>query len=180
MPGPLPEASRRRRNSPTVPQTKLAAGGRKGRPPNPPYSLGNAGRAWWRWAWALPQALAWDRGALYALGRRAQLEDSLAALDQFDPGSLDQFFAGLKIGGDPDRLRDACRDLGYIIGRLQSLAGGRLSVVREMRELDKRFGLDPKALAENRWEIVKDEEDEPAARPAAKGSSRRARLTVVA
>lgn len=178
MSGPLPAASRRRRNVPAVPATKLPVSGRKGRPPKPPYELRDAGRAWWRWAWTLPQALAWDSGALYALGRRAQLEDSLAVLDYFDPDSLEDFFSGLSLGDD-QAVRDAMRDLGDVIGRLKSLAGGRLGIVKEMRELDKRFGLDPKALAENRWEIVADEA-KPATKKAPKAGGRRARLSVVA
>ena len=178
MPGPLPDGDPRRRNAPTIPATKLAVSGRKGRPPKPPYKLGDAGSAWWRWAWALPQALAWDRGALYSLARRAQLEDSLAALDSFDPHALDWFFASLELG-DGRAVQDAMRDLGDVLGRLKSLAGGRLGVVKEMRELDKRFGLDPKALAENRWEIIADEPEKPVA-VAPAGGGRRDRLTVVA
>lgn len=161
-PGPLPAANARRTNTASIPTTRLPAGGRKGRPPNPPegYNFAEAARNWWKWAWGTPQACAWDAGARYAVARRAQLEDSLAALDRFDPGALEGFFADFRVGSD---LGDALGELGEIIGRLQSLAGGRLAVSREMRELDKRLGLDPKALAELRWVIVADET--PAAKP---------------
>jgi hypothetical protein len=127
--GPLPDPNSRRRNKPTIPTTSLPAGGRKGRIPKVPasYALLTAGTAWWRWAWTLPQAAAWDDGSHYALARRAQLEDTMAALAVDD-------------------------------------ARGRLSVLKEMRELDRRFGLDPKAMAELRWTIVA--EEAPAAKPA--------------
>jgi hypothetical protein len=133
--GPLPNPNARRRNAPTIPTTVLPAGGRKGPAPRVPatYKLMTAGKAWWRWAWSLPQAAAWDTGSHYALARRAQLEDTLAALAVDD-------------------------------------ARGRLSILKEMRELDRRFGLDPKALAELRWTIAEEAPAEqkqtaPAARP---------------
>lgn len=143
MPGPAP----------TIAATALPPGGREGEPPECPYALADAGAAWWRWAWGTPQATQWDAGSHYMLARRAQLEDSLAALDQFDGGALEEFFEGLNIGGDPDRLRAALEDLGWIVGRLQALAGSRLSVLKEMRELDDRFGLDPRAMATLKWTI---------------------------
>jgi hypothetical protein len=128
--GPLPNPNARRRNAPTIPTTNLPAGGRKGRIPKVPesYKLLTAGESWWRWAWHLPQAVAWDDGSHYALARRAQLEDTMAALAVDD-------------------------------------ARGRLSVLKEMRELDRRFGLDPKAMAELRWTIVA--EEAPEKKPAA-------------
>lgn len=86
MPGPLPNPNRRRRNVPEPPKAGLPAGGRKGPAPRCPKStpLGAAGIAWWRWAWKTPQAAAWDTGSLYAVARRATLEDSLAV----DPANL--------------------------------------------------------------------------------------------
>ena len=164
-PGPLPGANTRRTNSPTIPTTRLPAGGRKGRPPNPPegYNLAEAGRNWWKWAWGTPQACAWDPGAKYAVARRARLEDDLAVIGEFDPHALDWFFSSLELS-DEKAVQEAMRELGRIIGDLQRLAGGKLAIEKEMRELDKRLGLDPKALAELRWVIVADEQ--PAAKPA--------------
>lgn len=77
MPGPPPKPAgqRRRKNQPTIPTTELPVDGRDGPAPDPPYELGMAGRAWWDWAWALPQACAWTAGDLYALARRAAMED---------------------------------------------------------------------------------------------------------
>lgn len=157
MPGPLPSAQRRRRNAPTISTTSLPSGGRKGRPPKPPESasLQKAGAAWWKWAWATPQAAAWDPGALYAIARRAQLEDDLAALDLVDHFDLAEL-----LGMDDN---DMVRSLERVIGRLKAAAGGRVTLMREMRELDKRLGLDPKAMAELRWNIEDPEEAKPAA-----------------
>src|ERR1041384_1368966 len=86
MAGPLPDPKRRGRNAPTIPTTELPSSGRPGDAPQPPetYELGKAGQAWWTWAWTLPQACAWDDGALYVAARRAQLEDDLLSFDEVD------------------------------------------------------------------------------------------------
>lgn len=83
--GPLPDPQRRRRNAPTIATVTLPASGRPGPPPRPPAgrSLGKAGKAWWKWAWATPQATQWV-GALYVVATRAQLEDALAAIELDD------------------------------------------------------------------------------------------------
>lgn len=159
--GPLPNPDARRRNSPTISTTTLPFGGRKGRPPKPPESaqLQKAGAAWWKWAWATPQAAAWDSGALYAIARRAQLEDDLAALDLVDHFDLAEL-----LGMEEN---DMLRSLERVIGRLKGSSGGRVALMREMRELDKRLGLDPKAMAELRWKIEDPGDAETAAAPAA-------------
>lgn len=164
--GPLPSENARRRNSPTIPTTNLPVSGRKGRPPKPPeaYALGKAGAAWWKWAWTLPQAMAWDAGAFYSIARRAQLEDDLAILDTFDPFDLAELL-GLE-------ENDALRHLGWVIGRLKGMAGGRVTVLREMRELDNKLGLNPAAMAALRWKIVDDKAPTAAAPVKPKRQSR--------
>lgn len=158
MPGPLPKPNARRRNHPTIPTTKLPAAGRKGRPPKPPagYVLGEAGDQWWRWAWRLPQAAAWDAGAHYHLARRAQLEDDLATLEAVDVDIAE--LLGIE-------KTAAARELDFVIGRLKAMAGGRLAVMREMRELDQRLGLNPEALAKLRWTIVAPDSAASATKP---------------
>jgi hypothetical protein len=170
--GPLPNPQARRRNAPTVQSSTLPAEGRRGRPPKCPYPLAKPGREWWKWAWALPQATKWDKGALYAVARRGQLEDELAILDSFDPFELGDF-----LGMDPT---DALQQLGFVIGQLKSLAGGRLALCKEMRELDKRLGLDPKALAELRWHIEDEDDAKGRSRPATPDNVRRLRAVDVA
>lgn len=87
MPGPLPEKTKRRRNEPTFPTTRLPVSGYRGPIPSAPKSikLGDAGRAWWRWAWRTPQAAAWNAGHVWNVARRAQLEDVWAG--QVEAGS---------------------------------------------------------------------------------------------
>jgi len=154
--GPLPDPNSRRRNAPTIPTTKLPAGGRPGPVPRPPKgaNLGDAGKAWWRWAWRTPQAAAWSTGDHVAIARRAQLEDDLQALE----------FIGLDLDRLPaesdDELAAYLDHLKYVIEKLKSLAGGKLAIAREMRELDDRFGLTPKARAALRWEVVQDQADD--------------------
>lgn len=114
MSGPLPNPQRRRRNAPTIQTTVLPAAGREGPAPESPYELGEDGRRWWEWAWRTPQATKWGAGSLFAVARRARLEDEKQVA----------------------------------------------AVLREMRELDKRLGLDPKALAELRWVIGEPEQSE--------------------
>lgn len=85
MPGPLPDPDAVRRNTPTVPTTVLPLSGRKGETPDLPswMSLSPAGEAWWAWAWATPQAVAWGTsvGMEVTVARRASLEDDLAVAD---------------------------------------------------------------------------------------------------
>jgi hypothetical protein len=156
--GPLPKPGARRHNPPTIPTTSLPVSGRTARPPTPPkgYELSESGKRWWRWAWKLPQAAAWDDGALYHVARRAQLEDDLAAMDSVRGMDL----ADLLDLGDSES--EAIKRVEFVLGRLKGLAGGRLTVLREMRELDERLGLNPAAMAKLRWTIVT---DEPAAVP---------------
>src|SRR5690606_38178692 len=88
--GPLPNPTRRRRNAPTIPSTELPPEGRQGDPPELPegYDLLGPGLAWWGWAWSTPQATQWDDGALYAVARRAKLEDDLWLLERADEFDL--------------------------------------------------------------------------------------------
>jgi hypothetical protein len=150
MSGPLPSENRRRRNAPTIPTTKLPVGGRTEPTLRVPtwVKLGKSGRAWWKWAWSTPQACAWAPGHESMVGRRAALEDDLAAIGTVH--SLDAF--DLLEALEPDAAQTV-RDL---IGRLAGLASGRLAIYREMRELDDRLGLTPKGMAALRWTIVAD------------------------
>lgn len=144
--GPLPNPNARRRNSPTIPTTSLPASGRSEPPPALPHGakLGAAGRRWWAWAWSLPQSFGWSEGDMSALCRRASLEDDLAALGAVK--GLDKLDV---TGGHADELRDTVRSLAGMVS-------GKLGIQREMRELDGRFGLTPKGLADLRWSIVDD------------------------
>lgn len=164
--GPLPTKNPRRRNKPTIPTTELPARGRKGAAPKPPVPLGKRSGAWWKWAWSLPQAAGWSDGDLYALTRRALLEDDLEAIEL-----VDGFNLGWLIGADDER--QAVKQLEAVIGKLKALAGGKLGILREARELDNRFGLTAKGLADLRWKIVAEVEDEVAKKRNAKPARRR-------
>jgi hypothetical protein len=108
------------------------------RAPKCPYALGDAGTAWWKWAWKTPAAAGWDAGAHYTVARRAQLEDERAAIEIADDGDL---FGALLEGADPD----AVRKVQFAIGRLAASATASTGISREMRELEKALGLGPKA-----------------------------------
>lgn len=153
--GPLPDANHRRANAPTIPTTSLPAGGRPGPAPRVPKdsTLGAAGRAWWRWAWSTPQAAAWDTGSFQVVLRRARLEDTVRVLEDFDLGDPPS---------DPDELDGYLETVKWVIQVLKGAATGVLGVMREMRELDDRLGLTPKAMAQLRWSIVAEEEPEKA------------------
>ncbi len=152
MPGPLPNPNSRRRNAPTIATTTLPAEGRAGRAPAVPktYKLGDAGRRWWRWAWRLPQATRWDEGSLYFVARRAQLEDDLDAITLAESATDDGLLAELLAGAD----EDAIERVESVLGMLKRAASGSATVMKEMRELDNRLGLNPKALADLRWTIA--------------------------
>ena len=151
--GPLPSANARRRNAPTIPTNELPAEGRKGPVPKCPYELGAAGDRWWKWAWKLPQAAKWDDGALYVVARRALLEDHAAALDFADTLDLADLFGAMKND-------EAKRTVEFALSLLKRSATGEGALMKEMRELDNRLGLNPKAMVDLRWSIT------PAAEPA--------------
>lgn len=150
MPGPLPDPRRVRRNAPTIPTTNLPVSGRTANAPSVPewIELGHAGQRWWDWAWATPQALGWGDsvGMESVVARRASLEDDLGTLE---------FVHNLDLLDD-EFQSDTAKALRDAINRLASMATGRLSVMREMRELDDRLGMSPKGLAALRWVIVAD------------------------
>lgn len=174
--GPLPKPGARRRNAPTIPTTTLPAGGYAGEIPEPPpdYDFLKPARSWWSWVWRTPQAAAFGTGSLYSLARRAQLEDDLWLLekaDEFDLGALMEI----------SDKREMLQNLEFMLRKLKALAGGKASLLKEMRELDKRFGLDPKALSENRWTVEEVEAPpaEPSAAPAAAKTTKPRRILAV-
>ncbi len=74
------------------------------------------------------------------VARRASLEDDLEALDE--------------VGGlDFDDLGERADHVRAVVSRVAALATSRLQIVKEMRELDDRLGLSPKAMAQLRWTI---------------------------
>lgn len=167
--GPLPVEGARRRNAPTIPTTNLPAGGFAGPIPKCPYSLAKAGRGWWRWAWRTPQAAAWDDGALYFVARRAQLEDEHTILGEFGEG-FDELHELLRGADD-----EAVRSVEFALGTLKRLATNATNLKREMRELEERLGLTPKALAALRWKVVDDAAPAEPTRPARASNVRQLR-----
>lgn len=165
MPGPLPTANPQRTNGPTIAGAELPAAGRTERAPTLPpgfKNLGKVGRAWWRYAWQLPQATKWDAGTVHTAARRARLEDRLAALSDetpFDP--LENLIADLvDADSDHERISTAIRDLKAGFHALKAIAGGEVAIMKEIRELDGKLGLNPKAMADLRWRIVETEQSE--------------------
>jgi hypothetical protein len=120
------------------------------------YELNSAGLAWWKWAWKTPQACAWDDGAVYTVARRAQLETDLAMLTG-DVGEDAVAIADLLAIPEDERVRE----LATVFGMVKRAASNEVTIMREMRELDNKLGLNPQALATLRWKIVDDSEDKP-------------------
>ena len=143
--GPAPSANARRRNAPTIATTELPAEGRTGAVPKCPYQLGKSGDRWWKWAWKLPQATKWDDGSLYIVARRALLEDHAAALDFADTLDLADLFGAAN--------EEARRSVEFALSLLKRSATGEVALMKEMRELDNRLGLNPKAMVDLRWSI---------------------------
>jgi hypothetical protein len=162
MPGPLPDPNARRRNK-RKPGTPLPLDGPIDPAPKCPYDLGKPGKKWWKWAWKLPQATAWDDGAIYFVARRAQLEDDLAALDFDDYAEL----VDLLNGADDE----AVRRVEWALSTLKKAAGGKRAIEKEMREMDNKLGLNPKAFADLRWTLEVPDEEEPKAGKAGSGGS---------
>lgn len=82
--------------------------------------------------------------------RRARLEDAVALLEAFDLGDPPS---------DPEEVPEYLETLKWVIQVLKGAATGVLGVMREMRELDDRLGLTPKAMAQLRWTVVAEEEE---------------------
>jgi hypothetical protein len=156
MPGPLPDPDAVRRNAPTIPTTKLPAGGRRGAVPEVPRwrELGPAGLAWWEWAWRTPQACAWDDGQLLKVADRASLEDDLIAVRRAD--EVEHFLA------DVGKAVDV-RELRSVVAHLSSLVTGRLAILARISDLDDRLGLSPKGREQLRMKIVSDDDYFPKA-----------------
>lgn len=149
MPGPLPDPDAERRNAPTIPTTRLPAGGRRGAVPKVPAwrVLGNAGQAWWDWAWRTPQACAWDGGQLVKVADRAALEDDLVGVQRAD--EIDDFLGDL---AQAENIREA----KAVISWLSALVTGKLQILQKMTEIDDRLGLSPKGRDQLRMKIVAD------------------------
>lgn len=149
MPGPLPDPNAIRRNAPTIPTTRLPAGGRRGRVPSVPRwrHLGPAGKAWWRWAWRTPEACAWDDGAIMKVADRAALEDDLASIMRLD--EVDDFLSSVAAVAD-------IREVKSVVASLAALATNKLAIVRQMNEIDDRLGLSPKGRDALRLKVVPD------------------------
>lgn len=71
-----PDHQRIRRAEPEIPWTDLPASGRPGRAPALPKwaTLDATGKAWWAWAWKLPESTQWHDAQLPQVIRRANLE----------------------------------------------------------------------------------------------------------
>lgn len=170
--GPLPDPNAQRRNAATIPTTKLPADGRDGPTPEVPswIELGQAGRAWWAWAWSTPESAGWSSSLVDVVGRRASLVDDLAALEQVV--SLDAL----------DILDGLPQEVRFLVGRLAGLVTSRLTVLKACSDLDQQLGFGAKNLAALRWTIEASaahgagSHPDPTERPA----SSRDRLKVVA
>lgn len=129
MSGPLPNPNRRERRRPKpweVSAYKLPAGGRPGPAPEPPQPLEGVALEWWTWAWATPQAAAWDVGTVYTVLRRAKIEAELAELDA--------------------RVAETAADARH-------MATARVSLARAAGASDTELGLSPKGRAMLHWTI---------------------------
>lgn len=127
--------------------SKRALSPREGSLPDSPYEFAEAGTTWWVWAWGTPQASMWDPGALYTVARRARLEDDLAALGFADDTlELTDLLAGVSD-------HEAIQRVEWALTMLKQSASGKLAVEKEMRELDGRLGLSPRAMVDLGWVI---------------------------
>lgn len=163
--------------------------GRSGPAPKCPYALAGAGSAWWAWAWATPQATRWDAGVLYTVARRAHLEDDLAALATRDAPAKERrrrrplrkgqrgYGPVCRCGAPKTVAAHTCRKcinrpMRREPAKEQSSSGERerakdaaarkLAVAKEMRELDGKLGLTPRAMLDLGWvvgEAAKESDD---------------------
>lgn len=175
MSGPLPNPQSRRRNAPTINPDLLPAK-RSGRAPKVParFELGEAGMAFWRAAWKLPQSAKWEHH-VDAVARRAELEDLAAARDMLLQLDLEDVL----LAGDDEELRQRLRNLEWMLDKLQRLATGAIGLMKQMDALDDRLGLNPKSLAALRW-TIEATPAKPARKAAAKKSAAAAQVADMA
>lgn len=128
-PPPKPPDQRRRRNTTGVkPDHTLSPEGRKGRAPNCPLPLGDAGTEFWSWVWHTPQATMFTSGDIYALAMAACTIDDYVTV-RSAPLLCNE------CGGEPYRV-DATR------------------LAKLSMDYFDRFGLSPKAMAALHWFIA--------------------------
>lgn len=111
--------------------------------PGCPYELGEAGAAWWAWAWESPQAARWDAGVTYTVARRARLEDDLAALGMVEEFDVESFMA--------DDPVEATRRLKWMLEALKGSASGLVALSAAMDRLDAQLGFGAKSMHGLGW-----------------------------
>lgn len=131
MPGPAPNPDARRRNA-RVGTTKLPAAGRSGPAPDWPvgYHPSPMATAVWSDLWATPQAAAWE-----SLGWTRIVARYVVAV----------------VASERD-LDDIDDPKVYA-----AMLGAQSKLLPELRQLEDRLGLNPKAMRALMWEISKDE-----------------------
>jgi len=129
MPGasyPKPDAERRNRNPAEYGWTDLPATGRQGPPPPMPDVVDYSELAdWWADLWSSPQAAAWDQTGRTLHGL-LHAKWLLTEVEVVERNGLE-----LAVPGAP-----------------------RAAILAEMRQIEDRHGLNPKAMLQLRWRIV--------------------------
>lgn len=123
----------------------LPAGGNPNPVPEPPADgvlLGDAGRAWWEWAWTTPQSTQWLNP--YTVLHRAKLEDHMAVSEERTKLSIEcrQLDAALGLSAK------AMKDLGWVI-ESDDEAPRRLDAPGDRARRRKLTVVDAQAAASN-------------------------------
>lgn len=179
--GPLPDPNAQRRNASTIPTTDLPAEGFEGEIPAVPswVQLGRAGLDYWNWVWRTPEACGWGTGsaAVDAVAKRASFEDDLAAIELAASVDLGEM---METTSDLEDMKARIESTFKVLGKL---AGGKLTIIKEMGRLDGELGLTPKARQALRWTIAPKKGEERPQNPAGEvppeGTSSKDRLRVV-
>ncbi len=129
--GPPPNPNARRRNV-RVGLVRLPAKGRDGDVPEWPVGYDPSGkeRAIWAELWSTPQAVAWEQlGYLRSVARYVTLDAAASrSLDNIDDPKL-----------------------------YAAMLANQTRLLPELRQLEDRLGLNPKAMRSLMWEIADDE-----------------------
>jgi len=135
--------------------------------------LGSAGTQWWEWAWRTPQACAWDDGQLLKVADRAALEDDLVAVSRADfMGDFLEDSLGVLASNDDFKA------ISDTVSSIARLLAGKISIQRQINEIDDRLGLSPKGRDQLRLKIVADDEYYPAEAPKRGAAAREAAAKV--
>lgn len=141
---------------PTIPQTSLPDQGYQGEIPDPIRPLDGYAKVYWDWAWSTPQAAMWDKGTAGAVTTLSEIHRDIEALESMSGIASKMSFYDLLECTDPS-MGPVAKQLGDLFGGLLKMVTNKKGLVAEARSYESVLGLNPKAMSDMRWKVLKEE-----------------------